>query len=180
MILSCLYNTTWERPKMDSEAFEAAEEPPVCCGGIESVLKKNRPAIFLRHLRSFYWATIRMVLSQDVGLFPIVYRRKKLGNNSQGIRARTSWEWSPDSAGTSPSAQATYLLTYFSYCFSIISSGLVEENATIEFGQRSQRVRQRRPREWFPWSTGRVFPPIDHGKRSHNMREHHRDWVLSL
>ena len=26
---------------MDSEAFEAAEEPPVCCGGIESVLKKN-------------------------------------------------------------------------------------------------------------------------------------------
>ena len=32
---------------MDSEAFEAAEEPPVCCGGIESVLKKIGFTIFL-------------------------------------------------------------------------------------------------------------------------------------
>ena len=41
---------------MDSEAFEAAEEPPVCCGGIESVLKKKMiHNFFLGHLLSSYW-----------------------------------------------------------------------------------------------------------------------------
>ena len=30
-------------------------------------------------------AAIRMVLSQDVGLFPIIHEKKTLGNHSRGI-----------------------------------------------------------------------------------------------
>ena len=33
------------------------------------------------------------------------------GNHFRGLRAWTPWEWSPNSVRTSPSAQATYLLT---------------------------------------------------------------------
>ena len=32
-----------------------------------------------------YKAAITMVLSQDVGLFPIIHRRKNLGNHFHGI-----------------------------------------------------------------------------------------------
>ena len=32
-----------------------------------------------------YKAAITMVLSQDVGLFPIIHGRKSLGNHSRGI-----------------------------------------------------------------------------------------------
>ena len=50
--------------------------------------QKYSPSFILKH--EFYqsfdiMAAITMVLSQDVGLFPIIHERKNLGNHSLGI-----------------------------------------------------------------------------------------------
>ena len=132
----------------------------------------------------FTLAAIRMVLSRDVGLFPVVYGRKNLGiipkvfvNEVLGNDAQTLQERLLFWIDMFLIRQQQLLCSVVRQWCEQWAFAVYTFLRHINCGKHSHGVCERIPWESFPWNERRVFPPVNHGKRTHDLWERHRDWA---